>query len=101
MSPTVAGRDWYKATGPAARWLFRTGAAAAADWDAVHVCVTGYLANATRALPTADNRAVSVLAGWNPDQTWWLSDILEPATSQPESWQRIVDPAPSWSRASQ
>ena len=28
----------------------------------------------------------TMLAGWNPDQTWWLTDILDTTAPQPEMW---------------
>jgi hypothetical protein len=40
----------------------------------VHLSVAGYLATAGRRLPVGD--AGTVLAGWDPDQTYWLTDIL-------------------------
>ena len=77
--------DWYRTTGRTGAWLIPDWAAVAADWDAVHLSVGGYLATATRALVVADGEAATVLAGWNPDQTWWLTDILT-ADTAPETW---------------
>jgi len=85
--------DWYKTTGRAGTWLIPDWSAVAADWDAVHVSVAGYLTTATRALPVADGTAATMLAGWNPDQTWWLTDILATTTPHPaESWHNPEDP---------
>jgi hypothetical protein len=44
--------DWWRSTGWAGRWLIPDYAAAAADWDAVHVSVAGYLTTAGIAMPT-------------------------------------------------
>ena len=50
---------------------------------AVHLTVLGYLATAGRALPVLDQ--FTVLAGWEPSETWWLSDVLQRAT-EPSTW---------------
>jgi hypothetical protein len=42
-------------------------AAAAADYDAIHLAVGGHLTTAGHALPV--NGARTLLAGWNPDET--------------------------------
>jgi hypothetical protein len=55
----------------------------AADYDAIHVSVAGYLATAGRALSVGDAR--TVLAGWDPDQTYWLTDVLE-TSGPPDLW---------------
>jgi len=79
--------DWQRTTGREGNWYIPDWNAVAADWDAVHVSVAGYLTTATRALPLADGDAATMLAGWNPDQTWWLTDILRSKT-QPVEWHR-------------
>ena len=93
--------DWYRTTGRAGPWRIPDWAAVAADWDAVHLSVGGYLAAATRPLSVADGEAATVLAGWNPDQAWWLTDILT-ANSAPETWRpdRETDGRePAWHRS--
>lgn len=84
--------DWYRATGRSRRWCIPDWVAVAADWDAVHVSVAGYLTTATRAVILADGESATVLAGWNPDQTWWLSDVLA-VSSSPHLWRRTDDDA--------
>jgi hypothetical protein len=76
--------DWYRVTGRDGHWVIPDYAAVADDWDAVHLTVTGYLTTATRSLAVTDE-AATVLAGWDPDQTWWLTDIL-----------RVAGPAQRW-----
>ena len=66
--------DWWRVTGWAGPWLMPDYAAAAADYDAVHLPVGGYLTTAGRALAVNDARCL--LAGWDPDQTYWLADVL-------------------------
>ena len=60
-------------------------AAAASDYDAIHLTVGGYLTTAGNALPVNDAR--SLLAGWDPDKTYWLADILA-AAGPPVRWVR-------------
>lgn len=48
--------------------------AVAADYDAVHLTVAGYVSTAGRALPV--DGACTMLAGWDPDQTFWLTGTL-------------------------
>lgn len=74
--------DWWRATGWTGRWLIPDFTTVASDYEAVHVTVAGYLTTAGRALRVGDAR--TVLAGWDPDQTYWLADVLEesgPATN--------------------
>ncbi|HEY6498311.1 MAG TPA: hypothetical protein VIZ20_02735 [Streptosporangiaceae bacterium] len=90
--------DWFRATGRAGRWLIPDYAAVAADWDAVHLTVAGYLSTAGAACPV-DRKVATVLAGWNPDQTWWLTDALTlggPATY----WVNPDGGGPGWRAAS-
>jgi len=66
--------NWYRATGRAGRWVVPDWSRVARHVDAVHLSVAGYLTTAGRAIPVGDDGA-SVLAGWDPDQTFWLSDV--------------------------
>ncbi len=89
--------DWWRATGWAGRWLIPDYSAVAADWDAIHISVAGYLTTAGIASP-AGSGARTMLAGWDPDATWWLNDVLS-FTSPPECW-RQDDRAPlRWTQA--
>lgn len=67
--------DWWRATGWTGRWVIPDYAYAAANWDAIHVAVAGYLTTAGLDLPVSGN-ARTMLAGWDPDATWWLGDVL-------------------------
>lgn len=69
--------DWYRSTGRAGEWTMPDWAEVAADYDGVHLTVAGYLRAAGRALPTGPNTA-SVLAGWNPDTTYWFTGYGQP-----------------------
>lgn len=83
--------DWWRVTGCDGAWFIPDWAAVAADVDAVHLTVDGYLSTAGLAIPVdvpADGgQARTLLAGWDPDATFWLDDVLTgpgPATD----WQR-------------
>jgi hypothetical protein len=96
--------DWQRTTDRSGPWFIPDWEAVAADWDAVPVTVAGYLTTATRALPLADGDGATMLAGWNPDQTWWLNDILRSATTEPERWHNTEGasaPQLNWHHASE
>jgi len=80
--------DWWRATGLDSSWLIPDFAAVAADYDAVHLTAAGYLTTAGRGLPAGNAR--TVLAGWDPDKTYWLADVLTGS-----------GPAGLWERAEQ
>jgi hypothetical protein len=81
--------DWYRATGRAATWLIPDFRAASADYDGVHLTGMGYLTTAGRAVTVEGGH--SLLAGWDPDQTWWLADVLTANASAPREWIRDQD----------
>lgn len=77
--------DWYRVTGRDGTWIIPNWRDVARDWDGVLVTPRGYLTAAGRALPAGEH--ASVLAGWNPGETFWLRDC---GTAGPEEW-RFVD----------
>ena len=78
--------DWYRATGRNGRWVVPDWSAVRGSVDAVHLSVAGYLSTAGRAIAVAGD-AASVLAGWDPDATFWLTDVgVDPSTR--ERWVR-------------
>lgn len=64
-------------------WLIPDFEALASDYDAIHLTVTGYLVTAGRALPVEG--AHTLLAGWDPDETYWLTDVLA-VSGSPRTW---------------
>ena len=70
-------RDWYRTTGRDGRWVMPDWVAVAVDHAAVHLTAAAYLTAAGTAVPVDDGVA-SVIAGWNPDETYWLSDDARP-----------------------
>jgi hypothetical protein len=76
--------DWYRATGRAGRWVVPDWSAVALEHDAVHLTVAGYLA-AAGTIVEVDDDAASVIAGWNPGETYWLTDGVR-AVGAVERW---------------
>lgn len=88
--------DWYRTTGRDGRWCVPDWSRVVRDVDAVHVTVAGYLTTAGRAVPV-DGDLATVLAGWDPGRTYWLTDVDdEPGSAQ--RWQQVLDAAgePAW-----
>lgn len=82
-------RSWRYLSDWNGTWLIPDYQAAAADYDAIHLTVAGYVLTAGRALPAENAR--TLLAGWDPDGTYWLTDILT-ASGQPRTWNRRGQP---------
>ncbi|MCO5224428.1 MAG: hypothetical protein M9953_03725 [Thermomicrobiales bacterium] len=79
--------DWYHSTGRVGRWVTPDWSLVAEDYDAVHLSAVGI------AIPVDDETA-SVIAGWNPDETWWLTDV----TMSDESTSWVLETLPDYSR---
>lgn len=67
--------DWRRWTGKEGPFHLPDWQAIAAHVDGVHLTVGGYLA--TRSVPIPVTGGWSVLAGWDPDTTLWLRDVIE------------------------
>ncbi len=67
--------DWYHTTGRVGIWIMPDWHAIAREFDGVHLSVAAYLASAGTAIPI-DAETASVIAGWNPDDTWWFTEQL-------------------------
>lgn len=72
--------DWYRTTGRHGKWLIPDWALLKEKYDAVHLTMGAYLSTAGRAIPV-DAEFSTVLAGWDPDATFWLNDL----TTHPSS----------------
>lgn len=76
-------REWAETTGlhsPGQRWVMPDWAAISRHYDGVHLTVACHLAAATRAM-ALDDRTASVIAGWDPDRTYWFAPVTEDATA--------------------
>jgi len=81
--------DWYRTTGRDGDWVSPDWASVAEVVDAVHVSVAGYLLTAGRAI-AVDDRTASVMAGWSPDQTYWLTE-MPGSDAAPTAWAKDDD----------
>ncbi|WP_309081553.1 hypothetical protein [Zhihengliuella sp.] len=71
--------EYYQVTGLDVAWFMPDWQQVADQYDAVHVTVGGYLATATHPIPLAGHGlpgAHTMLAGWDPDQTYWFDAPL-------------------------
>ena len=88
MEVTASRRhDWFRVTGHDGRWLIPDWERVAERWDAVHLTTLGYLSAATRRIDI-DGEYASVIAGWGPDATIWLTDVAREADEPRRQWQR-------------
>lgn len=92
-SATASYRHTWAWTGWAGDWLVPRWSAVARDWDGVHLTVAGYLSTAGCSLPVGTAR--TLLGGWNPDQTYWLADVLTRA-GHGHSWHIDGDNPLGW-----
>jgi hypothetical protein len=85
--------DWWRVTGLSGRWLIPDYQAVAAEYDGIHVSAAAYLSVAGRPVAVGDGR--TMLAGWDPDETFWLADVLE-ITGSPQVWEGDGQDAGAW-----
>ncbi|MFC3300566.1 Uncharacterised protein [Arthrobacter agilis] len=79
--------SWFSVTGRDGDWVIPDWESVASVWDAVHLSSLAYLRCATRSITVDDARA-SVIAGWNPDTTIWLTDVARERVEPRQSWRR-------------
>lgn len=77
--------DWYRATGRAGRWVVPDWPRVAEQYDGIHLTVRGYLSSAGTAI-TVDDATASVIAGWAPDETYWLTDTAAANGDKAQGW---------------
>ncbi len=75
--------DWRRWTGREGPFYLPDWSVVAEHFDGVHVTIGGYLTTRSVPVPVADGS--SVLAGWDPDATFWLHDVTE-ALEQVGEW---------------
>lgn len=66
---------WERATGRWGRWVIPDWPRVADSYDGVHLTAAGYLSAAGTAIDV-DTDIASVIAGWSPDETYWLTDTV-------------------------
>ena len=81
--------DWYRATGRVGDWVIPDWTSVGEHFDGVHLSVAAYLQTAGAVVPVEEDSA-SLIAGWNPDETWWFRpDILDIHDEQRVAWHRV------------
>ena len=89
MEVTASRRhDWFRVTGRDGRWIIPDWAQVAQEWDAVHLTMLGYLSAATR-LIDIDGQRATLIAGWGPDATIWLTDVAREWHDPRQQWRRL------------
>ncbi|MCE5289006.1 MAG: hypothetical protein LLG14_07145 [Nocardiaceae bacterium] len=83
----IRRHDWYRATGENTNWFIPDWAAVALEYDAVHLTVFGYLTTAGR--PLSVRNGSTLLAGWNPDATFWLHRNHIQFDGDAVEWRRV------------
>ncbi|MDI9913767.1 hypothetical protein [Rhodococcus sp. IEGM 1379] len=82
---------WHDTTGEHHNWFVPDWTAVVTDYDAVHLTMVGYLTTPGIAIPLTEHSGATVLAGWNPDVTYWLcSDFITIGDTMTE-WRRSLD----------
>ena len=95
MDVTASRRhDWFRVTGRGGRWVIPDWERVAERWDAVHLTTLGYLSAATRLIEVDDERA-TVIGGWAPDSTVWLTDAMREWEEPRQEW-RFVEDGSRW-----
>jgi hypothetical protein len=78
------GEQWSPRLGWKGPWLLPDWDRVARDWDGVHVTADAYLQS--RGQMSRVRGGATVLEGWDPDTTYWLSEAIMLAASSPETW---------------
>ncbi|WP_314193221.1 hypothetical protein [uncultured Arthrobacter sp.] len=79
--------DWFHTTERHGRWVIPQWEKVAGEWDATHLTVMGYLSAAGRPLEV-DLETATVIAGWDPDSTIWLTDVAREWIGPRQQWHR-------------
>ena len=69
---TQKRHDWYRTTRRDGAWVIPDWVKVAEHYDVVHLQVQAYLSAAGTAIPV-DEQTATVIAGWDPDQTFWFT----------------------------
>ncbi|WP_157884047.1 hypothetical protein [Arthrobacter alpinus] len=78
--------DWYRTTGRSGAWVMPDWSRLQETYDGVHLSLGGYLRTAGQAIPVSEGFA-TVLAGWDPDTTYWLR-VVAPIPGTRQAWER-------------
>ncbi|AGF72445.1 hypothetical protein [Corynebacterium halotolerans] len=81
---------WHACTGRHGKWLIPDWSQVSRDFDAVHPTVPGCLGTAGKVLDLGDGFA-TLLAGWDPDEAYWLRGGSRPSEESTSWHQREED----------
>ncbi len=84
VSGTMRG-CWCETTGRDGQWVQPDWLSVAQDYDGVHLSLGAYLSGAGEVIPVGPTVA-TVVAGWNPDETFWFTDAVKPVGAA-EDWE--------------
>jgi hypothetical protein len=79
--------SWNMASGLTVRWLLPDWSLVAEDYDVIHLPATRYL-ELSGSVIWLSGGACTLIAGWNPDESFWLNDMLE-LTGLPSDWESV------------
>lgn len=85
--------DWYRTTGRIGSWVTPDWSRLQDKYDGVHLTLGGYLTTAGVGIPVDDDHA-SVLAGWDPDASYWFRDMV-PDAGPRQTWLQDQE-GPAW-----
>lgn len=80
--------DWFRVTGRDGRWVIPDWHRVAEHWDTVHLTTTAYLAAATREI-VVDDTVSSMIAGWGPDEAYWIGGTARVHPERQVQWHRV------------
>lgn len=86
--------DWFATTGRRGRWVMPDWLRVSQDFDGVYLSVAGYLTAAGVAV-AVDRERASVIAGWDPDTTYWFTE-MQYADQEPVVWTLVETAAAYW-----
>lgn len=86
--------DWYRVTGQHEEWFIPHWGLIAQEYDAVHLTVATYLEGATKRIGLRNG--ATMIAGWSPDATYWLTNKLHRADDGSQWNHHRVDTQEIW-----
>lgn len=89
--------DWFRTTGRNGRWILPDWERVADEWDAVHLTGLGYISSAGRELSVGSDTS-TVIAGWDPDRTYWLTDVAREWEGPRQAWHRSSVQNETWTQ---
>lgn len=90
---------WSLASGRSGQWLLPDWSRIAEEFDVIHLPAARYLALSGVPIELGSS-AASLIAGWNPDESFWLNDVLV-VDGPPTEWEAdSSNPPRGWHPAS-